>query len=182
MTRDAPRLSNGRLAGICAAVVVVMVGLAFASAPAYRLFCQVTGYEGTPKRAEAAPQHARVGQATIEVRFDASVNRDMPWQFTPEQTSLRVPIGEQTLVSYLAHNPTAATVTGTATFNVTPLKAAPYFAKVACFCFSQQTLTAGESVHMPVSFYVDPAFLSDPEMADVTTITLSYTFFRVPVL
>lgn len=174
---SARRRANIRLATGCVLLVLTMGGLAFASAPAYRLFCQLTGYEGTPRVAVGAIAPGATGRQMV-VRLDASLNQGMPWRFVPEQREVRVPIGEQSLVSYLAHNPTSQPVTGRATFNVTPEKAAAYVAKVACFCFTEQTLAPQESAHMPVSFYIDPAILQDPQMSDVTTITLSYTFFR----
>jgi cytochrome c oxidase assembly protein subunit 11 len=157
--------------------VGVMVGLAYASVPLYDLFCRVTGFGGTTQTAETAP--GAVEGRMITVRFDANVNGGLPWKFRPEQTEIRVPVGEETLVAYEAKNLAARGTRGTALFNVTPLKAGQYFSKIACFCFDDQYLAAGESVSMPVSFFVDPAILEDRNTADVTTITLSYTFFRV---
>ncbi|MCC7274171.1 MAG: cytochrome c oxidase assembly protein [Alphaproteobacteria bacterium] len=167
---------NGRTALALGGVAAVMVGLSFAAVPLYRLFCQVTGFAGTPLRADR-PSDAAVAD-TIVVRFSATVQSQLPWTFAPEVPSLRLPIGENALVSFRAHNLAAQPLVGTATFNVTPEKAAPYFAKVQCFCFSEQRLAAGETVEMPVAFYVDPAILQDPGTRDLKTITLSYTFFR----
>lgn len=161
-------------------VVVGMTGLAFASVPLYRLFCQVTGYGGTPRVAVDGPAAGSVDTAgrTVTVRFDANVNPALPWRFRPEQRRVEVPLGESALAFYRAENLSDMPVIGTATFNVTPNKAAPYFVKVQCFCFDEQRLEAGAGVDMPVSFYVDPAIAEDPDTRDVSTITLSYTFFR----
>lgn len=160
------------------AVAGGMVGMAFAAVPLYRLFCQVTGYGGTPGIEAAAPAPATAGAPKITVRFDANVNSDLPWRFRPAQTAVTVPVGEETLVFYTARNDSDVPVTGTATFNVTPYKAGPYFSKVQCFCFTEQRLEPGEDVSMAVSFFVDPEILKDPNTTDVKTITLSYTFFR----
>ena len=160
-----------------AAAAVAMVGLAYASVPLYRLFCQVTGFGGTTQVADAAP--GAVGERVMKVRFDASVERSMPWSFRPAQREVTVRIGEPTLIHYVASNPTARPVTGQASFNVTPDKAGKYFDKVQCFCFTEQRLEAGQTVDMPVSFFIDPELLDDPNLANVRTITLSYTFFRL---
>lgn len=160
-------------------VVLGMTALAFASVPLYRLFCQVTGFGGTPQRveAEAAPAQA-LSDRVVTIRFNADVNSGLPWSFQPVQSSMQVKIGEQALAYYRATNHSDRPVTGTATFNVTPDKAGPYFDKIQCFCFTEQTLAPGEIVEMPVTFYVDPAILGDRGLDDVDTITLSYTFFR----
>lgn len=155
-----------------------MLGLTFASVPLYRLYCQATGYAGTPRTVNVAAP-ARLDERHVAVLFDSNVNSQLPWEFAPMQRRIEVRAGEETLVHYRAANRAATPVTGTATFNVTPDKAAKYFNKLECFCFSEQTLGPGEDVVMPVVFYVDPALLDDPETADVKTITLSYTFFRV---
>ncbi len=158
-----------------AVFVAGMVGVAYASVPLYELFCRVTGFGGTTQTAEVAP--GAVEGRMITIRFDANVNGGLPWKFRPEQTEIRVPVGEETLVAYEAKNLAARGTRGTAMFNVTPLKAGQYFSKIACFCFDDQYLAAGESVSMPVSFFVDPAIFENRATADVTTITLSYTFF-----
>lgn len=169
---------NSRLGMTLAVVAVGMVGMAFASVPAYRLFCQITGYGGTPAIAGAGSVLPAVLDRTMTVRFDASVNGSLPWTFAPVQGSMVVQVGEQGLAHYTATNTSEAPITGTATFNVTPLKAAQYFTKIDCFCFTEQTLKPGETADMPVTFYVDPAIADDPNVRDVKTITLSYTFFR----
>jgi cytochrome c oxidase assembly protein subunit 11 len=161
---------------VLGAVALGMVGLSFASVPLYRLFCQVTGYGGTTQTAATAP--VALGERVITVRFNADLARGMPWRFRPAQGEVRLRVGEVGLAFYSASNPTGKAVTGTATYNVTPQKAGPYFNKIACFCFDEQTLQAGESVQMPVSFFVDPEISEDPNLDDVTTITLSYTFFE----
>ena len=160
---------------VLASVVAGMLGLTSAAVPLYRLFCQVTGYGGTTQRAEAAPGGEL--EQTITVRFNADIAPDLPWSFAPEQRQMEVRIGEQNLAFYGARNRSDHPIVGQATYNVTPFKAAPYFSKIACFCFDEQVLQPGEEVDMPVSFYVDPGILSDPDTQDVRTITLSYTFF-----
>lgn len=157
-------------------VVFGMVGLAYASAPLYSLFCAVTGFGGTTMRADAAPD--RTVERRITVRFNADVNTALPWRFKPEQTALSVKLGETGLAAYRAENRGDRPTVGTATYNVTPEKAGKYFNKLECFCFTEQILHPGQAVDMPVAFFVDPAMNNDPSMEDVTTITLSYTFFR----
>lgn len=169
---------NASLAVSLLALVVGMVGLSFAAVPLYDLFCKVTGFGGTVQKAQtASPQLVAGRQMTI--RFNADIDSALPWDFKPEQPSVEVKVGEPTLVSYLAHNRSEKSVKGTAVFNVTPHKAGRYFDKIACFCFEEQTLAAGQTVHMPVQFYVDPAIMDDKNLDDVETITLSYTFFQV---
>jgi cytochrome c oxidase assembly protein subunit 11 len=153
-----------------------MTGLAFASVPLYRLFCQVTGYGGTTQVAETAP--GQVFERRITVRFNADVNPKLPWHFQPLERAVTLRVGEPGLAFYRAVNLTDQPVRGTATFNVTPLKAGQYFNKTQCFCFDEQRLEAGEAVEMGVSFFIDPAILEDRNLDDVTTVTLSYTFFR----
>lgn len=155
-------------------VVVLMASLSFAAVPFYDWFCRVTGYGGTTTTA-AAPSD-RILDRTIKVRFDASVDRDMPWTFRPMQREIEVRLGETALVFYEAVNPTDRPVAGTASFNVAPYSAGSYFAKIACFCFEMQVLQPGERVEMPVTFYVDPEILQDREAKGLHTITLSYTF------
>ena len=161
---------------VLASVILAMVGLTAAAVPLYRLFCQVTGYGGTTQRAEAIPE--RQLDRTITVRFNADVAGNLPWSFAPVERAVEVRLGEQHLAFYRAHNASNRAIVGSATFNVTPFKAGLYFDKIACFCFQEQTLQAGETVDMPVSFYVDPAILDDPDTRDLRAITLSYTFFE----
>ncbi len=158
-------------------IVGGMVGLSFASVPLYRLFCQVTGFGGTPNT-EAVSGAAEVSETIVTVNFDANVDHDLPWRFKPAQRKVRVRLGEEVLAHYTARNTSDEPVTGTATFNVSPFKAAPYFNKIECFCFTEQTLLPGQEVDMPVLFYVDPAIAEDRNTRDVKLITLSYTFFR----
>ena len=166
---------NNRMAGIVVAVVVGMVGLAYASVPLYELFCRVTGYGGTTQRAELFDAHAI--DRDMRVRFAANVHRDMPWEFKPQQISQKLKVGEQGLAYFEAHNPTNQTIVGTATYNVTPHKAGTYFAKIECFCFTEQVLKPGESVVMPVVYFIDPLIEEDRNLNEVTEVTLSYTFF-----
>lgn len=173
--------TSGRKKTVTAAVLfgVVggMVGLSFASVPLYKLFCQVTGFGGTPNT-ENVSVPAAVSDHVVTVRFDSNVNSALPWRFKPGQREVRVRLGEETLIHYTAVNLSDAPITGTATFNVTPYKAAQYFSKIECFCFTEQRLAPGEEVAMPVTFYVDPAILDDVDARDVEKITLSYTFYR----
>ncbi len=166
---------NVSLALSMAAIVVGMVMLAYASVPLYRLFCQVTGFGGTTQQAATIPQ--RVLDRHITVRFNTDVSPELPWKFRPVQNKVDVRVGEQTLVHFTARNNGDNATTGVATFNVTPYKAGPYFNKIQCFCFDNQPLEAGETADLPVSFFVDPALADDPDLDDVNTITLSYTFF-----
>ena len=156
------------------AVVVTMGSLAWASVPFYDWFCRVTGYGGTTAVADAAPKQAL--DRVVTVRFDASKDRDMPWDFRPMQTQMEIRIGETGLAFYEASNPTDRPVAGTASFNVTPFSAGGYFSKIECFCFTEQVLQPGERVEMPVTFFVDPEIMEDDEGKLVHTITLSYTF------
>ncbi|MDJ0895795.1 MAG: cytochrome c oxidase assembly protein [Alphaproteobacteria bacterium] len=152
-----------------------MVGLAFASVPLYRLFCQVTGYGGTTQTAQALPD-APV-ERVITIRFNADTNPDLPWTFKPSDVAVDLRVGEEGLTFYRAVNQGPVSTVGTATYNVTPQKAGIYFNKIECFCFTEQLLRPGEAMDMPVSFFVDPAIVDDPNLNDVSTITLSYTFF-----
>jgi len=157
-------------------LVAAMVGLSFAAVPLYRMFCQATGYGGVPQRAEHAP--AEILDRTIRVRFDANVGNGLPWTFAPVERVIEVKIGETALAFFKASNTSAAPVSGTAVFNVVPEIAARYFTKIECFCFKQQTLAAGASVEMPVTFFVDPKFVEDEDTKNISEITLSYTFYR----
>jgi cytochrome c oxidase assembly protein subunit 11 len=170
---------NSRMAALGALIALAMVGLAFASVPLYRIFCQVTGFAGTTQRAEAADLPAQPTGKIISVRFDANTNSALPWSFEPEEHTQRVAIGARDMAFYNARNLSDKEITGTATFNVTPAQAGQYFSKIQCFCFTEQTLKPGEEMRMPVVFYVDPAILEDPNARDISEITLSYTFYPV---
>jgi cytochrome c oxidase assembly protein subunit 11 len=172
------RSRNTLVASLTIGVVGGMVGLAFASVPLYQLFCQITGYGGTPARADAKAGGSENADAPlVTVRFDANIADGLGWTFAPEQRAVQVRMGEERLAFYVARNLTDKPLVGTATFNVTPYKAGPYFVKTACFCFEEQILQPGEEVIMPVSFHVDPEMDRDRDVRDVTTITLSYTFY-----
>jgi cytochrome c oxidase assembly protein subunit 11 len=160
-----------------AAVVVLMGSLAWASVPFYDWFCRVTGFGGTTNVAEAAPDS--ILEQTITVRFDGSLERGMPWTFTPVEREMEVRIGEMGLAFYEAHNPTDRPVAGQASYNVTPFQAGAFFDKIHCFCFEEQVLQPGETVLMPVSFFVDPEIVDDREGKFIHTITLSYTFYEI---
>lgn len=167
---------NKRLILSVFCIVFVMVGLAYASVPLYRVFCQVTGFGGTTQISRVLPDNvlARV----MTVRFDTNVARDLPWTFKSEQKEVKLHVGARGFASFIAENKIDAPVSGTAVFNVTPLKAGKYFQKIQCFCFGEQILNAREQVHMPVVFYIDPAINDDVAMQDVSVITLSYSFLK----
>ena len=175
-----------RTALIALSVALAMLGLGFASVPLYRMFCAVTGFNGTTQRASeeqlaAMAASERKGSAgrIISVRFDSNVAPGMPWQFYPEHKRDRVTIGVKDMTVFIARNMSDKPVTGRATFNVTPTQAGAYFTKIQCFCFTEQTLQPGQEVRMPVLFFVDRKFLDDPDNKDVQEITLSYTFYPV---
>ena len=167
---------NARTAVGFALFALAMLGLAFASVPLYRLFCQVTGFGGTTQRAEKAPG-AIAGQ--IGVRFDANVHPGLPWKFEPVERTVRIAPGARTQIFYRATNLVARPTTGQAVFNVTPDTVGQYFSKIECFCFTEQTLKPGESVDMPVVFFVDPKIRDNPDTRHIDEITLSYTFYPV---
>ena len=175
MTQRGSSKANRRLGLALVGVVAVMLGAAYASVPLYQLFCQVTGYGGTTRVAESAP--AAAGERVFTIRFNADVDPKLPWAFQPVEREMTVKVGESGLALFRAENLSARATAGTATFNVTPLKAGQYFNKVQCFCFTEQRLAPGASIDMPVSFFVDPAIVEDPNLQEVKTITLSYTFF-----
>lgn len=172
---------NLRTAAWTGMIAVAMVGLGFASVPLYRLFCQVTGFGGTTMRVtEAEADQIVVADGkTISVRFDSNVDSSLPWTFRPERTRDTMTIGARDMMVFIAKNVSDRPITGTATFNVTPSQAGPYFSKIQCFCFTEQTLQPGEEVRMPVIYYVDPKILDDADARTVKEITLSYTFFPV---
>jgi cytochrome c oxidase assembly protein subunit 11 len=166
---------NRRVVTAAFATVAGMVGLSFAAVPLYAAFCRVTGYNGTVQEGLAAPGAT---ERQITVRFAANTHPGLPWRFEAAQNAMPVHLGEQGLAFYRAANEANRPVEGVATYNVTPEVVGKYFNKTACFCFDAQTLQAGQSVEMPVSFWVDPAIAQDPNTRDIRTITLSYTFFR----
>lgn len=167
-------------------LVVAMVGSTYAAVPLYRRFCQATGYGGTVQRRESVEEkiarHANDGTVAtreIAVQFNADVGDGMPWKFAPTQREVRVKPGESALAFYTAENRSSTPITGVSTYNVTPMKAAVYFNKIQCFCFEEQRLLPGEQIDMPVFFYIDPEFETDPRMDGINNIILSYTFFKV---
>ena len=170
---------KSRTAMLAVLLVFGMTGLAFASVPLYRIFCQVTGFDGTTRRADGAPAPGAVAGKSMTVRFDANTSSALPWTFKPEQATQRVAVGARQMAFYQARNDSDRPVTGTATFNVTPVQAGQYFTKVQCFCFTEQTLKPGEQVRMPVIFYLDPKLAADPQASKISEITLSYTFYPV---
>ena len=166
------------VAAACGAVVAVMVGASFAAVPLYREFCRVTGFAGTTQVSRIAPQHELARELTI--RFDSNVAPGLPWKFIPEQNSIRLHIGEVATVHYKVINEAARTITAQASYNVTPTTVGAYFDKINCFCFTQQTMKPGETREMTVVFYVDPKIVHDRDQDPLNTITLSYTFYRLP--
>ena len=169
---SAPK-QNRKVALLCLAVAGTMVTLAYASVPLYRLFCQVTGYGGTPRQATIHIQPNTPPPTPVTVRFDANVRNALPWTFTPKHTSIDMRPGQLYDTSYIARNTSSQNTTGMATFNVTPHDAGYYLVKIECFCFREQTLRPGEEVDMKVSLYVDPSISQE----EFRTLTLSYTFF-----
>ncbi len=168
---------NRRVGLIALSGALAMLGLGYASVPLYRLFCQVTGFGGTTQRVSAA-EAARVAlsDGTISIRFDANIERGMPWQFRPEQVTEKITLGGRRMATFIARNDSDFPVTGRATFNVEPEPAGKYFNKVQCFCFTEQTLQPHQEVRMPVVYFVDPKIREDEEAKSIEQITLSYTF------
>ena len=172
LTRDAT------VAAICGFVVVLMVGAAYAAVPFYNWFCRATGFNGTTQVAKSAPSAAPLARK-IAVRFDSNVAPGLPWKFEPDQTEVKVRIGEVTTIFYKVTNQSARTTSGQAAYNVAPLTVGSYFEKINCFCFTEQTMAPGETREMPVVFYVDPSIVKDRDNDGLNTITLSYTFYPV---
>jgi cytochrome c oxidase assembly protein subunit 11 len=166
------------VAASCGVFVAAMVGAAYASVPFYTWFCKATGFAGTTQVASQAPAHV-LGRGLI-IRFDSNVMPGLPWRFEPEQNAIKVRIGEVATVHYKVINEAAREITAQATYNVTPPQVGAYFNKINCFCFTQQTMKAGETRDMTVVFYVDPAIAKDRDQNELNTITLSYTFYRLP--
>ncbi len=180
-TSISPAANNKRTGLIAAAAALFMLGLGFASVPLYRMFCAVTGFGGTPARANEAQASAvksLVGKR-ISIRFDANVDPGMGWAFRPEVTTASVVIGARNLAFYEAENLTDQPITGQASYNISPDQAAAYFTKIQCFCFTRQVLAPHQKLRMPVTYFVDPKILADKEAKDVEQITLSYTFHRM---
>ncbi len=180
MTRAAPSSSSARRRDLIVAAsaglgAAFMVGMAYAAVPLYDWFCRATGFNGTTQVATSAPTGA-LGH-TITVRFDANTGPGLPWRFEPERKTIEVRLGEVVTVNYLVINETARPITASAAYNVTPLTMGAFFQKINCFCFTEQTLKAGEKREMPVVFYIDPAMAKDADGAGINTITLSYTFY-----
>ncbi|MFB9950317.1 cytochrome c oxidase assembly protein [Rhizobium puerariae] len=171
---QAKRVSNGAIFAGCVVFVAGMVGMAYAAVPLYRLFCQVTGYNGTTQRVEQYSD--KILDRTIQVTFDANISPGLNWEFKPAK-AVTPKIGETLQIEYTATNRSQKATTGSAVFNVTPMEAGAYFNKVECFCFTEQTLQPGQSVNMPVVFFVDPAITKAEETRNIKTITLSYTFY-----
>ena len=174
-----PLTPQKKTAAWLAGVVLVMVSLSFIAVPFYSWFCKRTGFGGTTSVATHAPAQPLAQEVTV--RFDASIDRGMPWLFKPQQTSMKLHIGETGLAFFEATNTATHAVAGQASYNVTPDAAGGYFTKIACFCFTAQILQPGQTVQMPVTFYVDPAMMQDTEGKHVTEITLSYTFHEIPL-
>lgn len=185
MSQPAPRDEKKRLrrdvivAAGCGVFVAAMVGAAYASVPFYSWFCKTTGFGGTTQVAEKAPALTQVLGREIAIRFDSNVAPGLPWRFEPEQNEIKIHIGEVATVHYKVVNEAAREITAQAGYNVSPPQVGSYFTKINCFCFTQQTLKAGETREMTVVFYVDPSIAKDSEQDDLNTITLSYIFYRL---
>lgn len=176
--RDEDLIRKNQRAGlIVLGVIFGMLALSFASVPLYRLFCQVTGFGGTPNIDPNAVAE-RVLDQTITIRFNADVAQGMPWAFTADDPAVTLKIGEKGFTAFKAKNLTSTAVEGTAIFNVLPEGAGKYFHKTQCFCFGRQTLAGGQEAHMPIAFFIDPKIVDDPNLRGLKTITLSYTFFK----
>ncbi|XP_011085890.1 cytochrome c oxidase assembly protein COX11, mitochondrial isoform X1 [Sesamum indicum] len=185
-THATPEKKSKKMLFYLTGLVFAMVGCSYAAVPLYRRFCQATGYGGTVQRRESVEEkiarHVKDGTVTsreIVVQFNADVADGMPWKFVPTQREVRVKPGESALAFYTAENRSSAPITGVSTYNVTPMKAAIYFNKIQCFCFEEQRLLPGEQIDMPVFFYIDPEFETDPKMDGINNLILSYTFFKV---
>ena len=163
------------VAASCGAVVALMIGAAYAAVPFYNWFCRATGFNGTTQVTTSAPSGTI--DRTVTVRFDANVGPGLPWSFQPEQNAIEVKLGEIVTINYRVINQAARPITASAAYNVAPLNAGSYFQKINCFCFTEQTLKAGETRDMPVVFYVDPSMVKDPDGNEINSITLSYTFY-----
>jgi cytochrome c oxidase assembly protein subunit 11 len=166
------------IAAACGVLAAAMVGASFAAIPLYNMFCRATGFAGTTQVSRIAPKHELARELTI--RFDSNVMPGLPWKFMPEQNSILLHIGEVATVRYKVINEAARTITAQASYNVTPTTVGAYFDKINCFCFTQQTMKPGETREMTVVFYVDPKIVNDPDQDPLNTITLSYTFYRLP--
>ena len=166
------------VATICGAVAALMIGAAYASVPLYNWFCRTTGFGGTTQVSEKAPDH--VLARTLAIRFDSNVAPGLPWKFEPEENEIKVRIGEVTTAHYKVTNMAAREITAQAGYNVSPPQVGGYFNKINCFCFTQQTMKPGETREMTVVFYVDPSIAKDSDQDNLNTITLSYTFYRIP--
>ena len=173
----ATRNRNRHVLLCCVGLVAGMHALSFAAVPLYDLFCRVTGFGGTTQQAKETT--GQTANRIVRIRFDASVDPNLQWEFQPVQRELSMRVGESALAFYRARNVADAPIIGTATFNVTPLKVGKYFNKIECFCFTEQKLEPGKFIDMPVTFFVDPEIMNNPNLDDVKLITLSYTFFEV---
>ena len=179
MPRNPKRLRRDvMIAAGCGVFVAAMVGAAYAAVPLYNMFCRATGFGGTTQVARIAPKHELGRELTI--RFDSNVTAGLPWKFVPEQNSIRLHIGEVATAHYKVTNEAARTITAQASYNVTPTTVGAYFDKINCFCFTEQTMKPGETREMTVVFYVDPMIVDDRDQDPLNTITLSYTFYRLP--
>ena len=178
MSMSPKNRKNLNVVMILIGVLGFMVGLTFAAVPLYRIFCERTGYDGTPIRAEGQQGPKQVLDRVVTVTFTGDVNQSMPWSFYPKQNKIEAKVGETYLAFFEAKNLSDKPITGTATFNVSPEPWGPYFVKIQCFCFTEQTLQPGESVEMPVTFYLDPELAKDKLLNRMSDVTLSYTFFK----
>lgn len=170
------RTKNIRVLFMVLSLIAAMTALVSASYPLYQLFCKVTGYGGTTQQVNTS--EFKVGDREFTIRFNSDISPSLPWDFFPQQKTMDIKVGENAMAFYTSKNLSDQPITGMATYNVTPNKAGIYFHKIQCFCFDEQTLEANQKVDMPISYYIDPAIMDDPYLDDVSTITLSYTFFK----
>ena len=173
-------LGNGAVAAACAVTVVAMVGAAYAAVPLYKRFCQLTGFDGTARRQDAAPAASLATAKTVVVRFDTNVRGDLPWTFQPLQVSQETRIGAPSIAFFRVRNDSKTAITGRASYNVTPSAVGEYFIKTQCFCFNDQTIGPGQEMKFPVIYFIEPGYSTDRETRDFGEVTLSYTFFRSP--
>ena len=170
------KAQNKKVIFIITFVGMLMLSLSYAAVPLYDIFCRVTGFGGTTQIASSAP--GSTGHPNINIRFESNITDSLNWDFYSKTKTVKIPMGEEKTIYYFAKNLSDEPIVGTATFNFTPAKAGQYFMKIDCFCFVEQLLNPGESMNMPVTFFIDPDLYKDENVQEVNEITLSYTFMK----
>ena len=170
------KAQNKKVIFIISFIGMLMLSLSYAAVPLYDIFCRVTGFGGTTQIASSAPGSS--GHPNINIRFESNITDSLNWDFYSKTKTVKIPMGEEKTIYYFAKNLSDEPIVGTATFNVTPAKAGQYFMKIDCFCFVEQLLNPGESMNMPVTFFIDPDLYKDENVQEVNEITLSYTFMK----